>query len=213
MNKSIEDIWNEGFINESAGTIPKVNNLYNQKSKSIIEQMGRMVKWNIKFLYGMAVFILLMGIFLSLPIWLIAILVLLFVAPAIHTQRQLKDGVPENNYQNCYDYLTVFRSWISDQMSKNIKLARYYYPVSILAASAIIWFSEGRNEVLEELLLNFPDIPMFFGIPLFFALPVLVITLLMGIFAGRIYRLDVGLIYGRVLRRLDEILRDLEELR
>ena len=213
MDKSIEEIWNQGFVVEYADTAPKINNLYNKKSKNLIERLSTLAKWNIIFLYIMGVILVIMSFALSLPIWLAITLVTMFVAPAVYTQRQLKNDFPKENYFNCYDYLKIVRDWISIRLNRNIRLARFYYPLSVLSAGAIIRYSEGGEEFMQEILIKFPDIQLIMGTPAVFLLPLLFFALLIGVFAGRVYRFDVGLIYGRALKRLDEIILDLEELR
>ena len=47
MEKSIENIWKEGFLKSDALVVPKINNLYNQKSKHITAKFERMFKINL----------------------------------------------------------------------------------------------------------------------------------------------------------------------
>ena len=44
MGKSIETIWKEGFLKNDALLAPKLNNLYNQKSKHLIEKIKKVSK-------------------------------------------------------------------------------------------------------------------------------------------------------------------------
>ena len=46
MEKSIESIWKEGFLKKDALVAPKLNNLYNQKSKHLIDKFQRMYQIN-----------------------------------------------------------------------------------------------------------------------------------------------------------------------
>ena len=50
MEKSIESIWKEGFLEKDAMVAPKINNLYNQKSIHIIDKFKRMFKINLNAL-------------------------------------------------------------------------------------------------------------------------------------------------------------------
>ena len=47
MEKSIESIWKEGFVNDDKLIAPKVNDLYNQKSIDIVSKFKRMYRINI----------------------------------------------------------------------------------------------------------------------------------------------------------------------
>ena len=46
MEKSIETIWKEGFLQSEALLAPKLNNLYTQKSISLVEKFRRRYKIN-----------------------------------------------------------------------------------------------------------------------------------------------------------------------
>jgi hypothetical protein len=213
MEKSIETIWQKGFLEENALIAPKINDLYTQKSKSIMAQMAKLFKWNIIGLYGFALLLLLFGIFMGLPIWLIVALVGLFVAPALYSQRQLRNRRSIDQFSNCYDYLKDFDQWLTDQLNRNIALARYFYPLSVLLSASMVFFTDGQEEVIEKILMKYPDLPLLFGVPVYFLLPVVIIALLIGIFADRVYKLDAGLIYGKAIKKLKVLLKDLEELR
>ena len=47
MNNSIEKIWKEGFLSNDALIAPKINDLYNQKSKNIVDKFEVVFKWNL----------------------------------------------------------------------------------------------------------------------------------------------------------------------
>ena len=47
MEKSIETIWKEGFLNQDALIAPKLNNLYNKKSTHIVDKFKRMFRINL----------------------------------------------------------------------------------------------------------------------------------------------------------------------
>ncbi len=57
MEKSIEKIWNEAFVEEQALIAPKVNDLYNKKSKSLIHKIQRTYEIDNKGLIPMAILV------------------------------------------------------------------------------------------------------------------------------------------------------------
>jgi len=69
------------------------------------------------------------------------------------------------------------------------------------------------EDLVNELIINYPDIYLVFGLPLFGILGMILVTVLLAFFGERIYNWDVNLVYGRVFRKLDEIIADIEELR
>jgi hypothetical protein len=60
---------------------------------------------------------------------------------------------------------------------------------------------------------KFPNIIFIGSVPLFALVLAGVATLLMFWFSDRIYRWDVGLIYGRVFRKLEETIVEMEKLK
>ena len=67
MEKSIEDIWKEGFLKSDALIAPKVNNLYNKKSIDIIDKFKRMFKINLIVIVAFAFASLIMSFLNGVP--------------------------------------------------------------------------------------------------------------------------------------------------
>jgi len=51
MEKSIEKIWSQGFLDEGALVAPKINKLYEAKSINTIEKFKRMYHKNYWFIW------------------------------------------------------------------------------------------------------------------------------------------------------------------
>jgi hypothetical protein len=80
------------------------------------------------------------------------------------------------------------------------------------------WFKDAQGTPLGKRLVNevlkaFPDIYLVYGIPLIGIVIALLITILLGFFGGRIYKWDLNIVYGRVFRKLKELMTDIESLR
>lgn len=75
------------------------------------------------------------------------------------------------------------------------------------------WFSRPGELLRDKLLTAHPDIYLVSGIPIFWFLGIVVFAVVLGFFAGVIYRLDMNLVYGREMKKLDELIADMEELR
>ena len=58
MENSIETIWKEGFLKNDALVAPKLNDLYNQKSLHLIDQLKRMFKINLMAILAFAIAVL-----------------------------------------------------------------------------------------------------------------------------------------------------------
>ena len=99
-----------------------------------------------------------------------------------------------------------------------MKLARFYYPIIFLSAIMGFWFSSKNGQqlnetVMSELMVKYPDLNVVFGIPLIGLLALILILAVLALLGGKIYYWDLNIIYGRVIRKLDELISDMEELR
>ena len=120
--------------------------------------------------------------------------------------------------ESSYQYLKTFDRWIKDQLSVNRNMARFYYPVFFLLMVLGFWFSKFNGKLLGETIVNkvilkFPDTYLLFNIPLIGIIGVAFVICILALFGGRIYNWDVNVIYGRVFKKLEEIMADMEELR
>ncbi len=213
MEKSIETIWKEGFLRNDLTVAPKINNLYNQKSRNIIDRIKGMMRVNLIALVMFSVVIVVWWYFLGVLYLGILVAVLLNVF-AYYMKLQM-EGMKELDHGACsYDYLKAFNNWLEDSIDNNVKIMRVFYPVMFLCAIATIWFSNDNATVLKELFSrHFPQMILWGDIAVVVLAVVVFVALAMAFFAGRIYRWDVNLVYGRVFRKLKEIMADMEELR
>lgn len=51
------------------------------------------------------------------------------------------------------------------------------------------------------------------GVPLVGIIAVLIVVIILALLGGIIYRWDLNIVYGRVFRKLKELLTDMEELK
>ena len=112
-----------------------------------------------------------------------------------------------------YQYLKAFDGWLKQKIALFTKVHRVFYPLFFLSMVAGLWFSEVGENLMETLVAQNPGIYLVNGVPVYWLLGVLVIAGLLVVAAGPLYRLDVKIVYGRVYKKLDEIIADMEELR
>jgi len=217
MEKSIETIWKEGFLKSDALVPPKLNNLYNQKSKHIIDKFKRMFKINLIAIVVSSFIVLVASIMVEIPYMGVALFFILNGLVIIN--KKLLNTLGKIDKSVCsYQYLKAFDNWMKEQISVNTRISRYFYPLIFLSIILGFWFgSFGGNipgeALVNELVINYPDIYLVNGIPLIGILGVILVASLLAIFGGRIYKWDVNLVYGGVFRKLNEIIADIEELR
>ena len=212
MENSIETIWKDGFLKSDALVAPILNDLYNRKSTHIIDKFKRMFKINILAIVIGSFLILAASFAAQIPIMGIGIFLILNTIAIIN--RNLEKGLNKiDKNSNSYQYLKSFDSWMKAQLSINRRMARIYYPLFFLSAVLGFWFSTSPHSFINEILGKSHQIYMVNGIPVYWLLGVLLISGLLAIFGDKIYNWDVNLVYGRVFKKLDEMITDIEELR
>jgi len=217
MEKSIENIWKEGFLESDALVAPKINNLYNQKSIHIIDKFKKMFKINLIAIVAFSFVFLIVSFFVGIPITGVMFFVALSVLVLIN--KKLLNGLDKiDKGESSYQYLKTFNEWIKKQVAINKKISTFLYPIIFISMVLGFWFKNAEGMPLGERLVNevlsgFPDTYLINGIPLIGIVIALLILVLLAFFGGRIYKWDLNLVYGRVFKKLEELMTDIENLR
>jgi len=211
MEKSIESIWKQGFLDNDAIVAPKLNNLYNQKSIHIIDKFKRMFRINLNALIIFSFVLLPVSFFASIPVMGILMFILLNVLVIVN-KRLLKglDKIDKN--VSSYEYLKSFDTWMQNQILINMKMSRFIYPYIFIALVSGFWFSNPFRETLNRIFGDYQPY-LIYGMPVFWLLAILLIVIFLAIVGGRIYKWDLNLVYGRILNKLNELITDMETLR
>lgn len=216
MEKTIENIWKEGFLKNDALVAPKINNLYSRKSMHIIDKFKRMFRVNLVVIVAFSFVFLLVSYFLGIGI--MGVIFFLTLIPLVVINRRLLKNLEKiDKGENSYQYLKSFNRWIKKQVELNKRMSAILYPIFFVALVLGLWFKDVEGISLGERLVSkilsvFPDTTLVFGIPVLIVLPALFIIGLLAILGGRIYQWDVNIVYGRIFKKLEELLTDIEEL-
>jgi hypothetical protein len=217
MKKSIEDIWKEGFLKSDALVAPKINNLYNRKSIHIIDKFKRMFKINLIAIVAFSFIFLIVSYFVGIPITGAIFFVTLTVLVIIN--KRLLDGLEKiDKGVSSYQYLKAFNQWIQQQVAINKRFSTFLYPVIFLSMIIGFWYKDAEGiplgeRLVSEVLYGFPDIYLIQGIPLIAIIVIILIVGLLALFGGRIHQWDLNLVYGRIFKKLEELMADIESLR
>ncbi|MFY0626915.1 MAG: hypothetical protein JXR07_11505 [Reichenbachiella sp.] len=200
MEKSIENIWNEGFLKSGDLVIPKVNDLYNRKSKHLIDKMTKALAidhWSlIPVTIGLISYILYLG-----STWVAIYTFILMGALFYHNRKIYERILTVDKTGNSYQYLKTFNGYIKSAIRTYTKMFIFLYPFFIIP---IYWVIFRKQEWVEKLM----DKP-YLELVLYSLGTVLFISA-----AGALaYRLMVKLVYGRMCNRLNDLINDMEELR
>ncbi|WP_162416148.1 hypothetical protein [Cyclobacterium roseum] len=213
MKNSIEAVWKEGFLHEKSLVAPKINDLYNQKSIHLIDRMKRLFRANITAIVTMALLIPLVYYFLDV-LWLGLAVSMLLLLTAWYSKRQMQGIKDLNQGATSFDYLKSFDQWLKNSLARNQKVVRYTYPVYFLIACSTIASAWTREpELALKVQQQFPGLTFVGSFPLIGLVLMGLLTLLMVYFSGKIYQWDVRLVYGRVFKKLEETLTEMEQLR
>ena len=107
MEKSIEDIWKEGFLKSDALVAPKINSLYNQKSIHIIDKFKRMFRINLIAIVAFSFVFLIVTFFSGMLITGIGFFVTLTSLVIIN--KKLLNGLEKvDKGVSSYQYLKAF---------------------------------------------------------------------------------------------------------
>ena len=213
MDNSIEVIWKEGFLNEKSLVAPKINDLYNQRSKHLVDKMKRMYNINLIALFAMAIVFPIWYYFLGV-VWQGAATAILFLLVAWYSIRQKRSIKTLDHGATSLDYLKAFDRLLKDALSRSEKILRFTYPLYFLIGVSTVWSAWNKSEKpILNMRQEFPDSIFIGNVPLFVWIIVGVVTILMFYVSGRIYRWDVSLIYGRIFRKLEETIAEMEKLK
>lgn len=217
MEKSIETIWKDGFLKSDVLIAPKLHNLYNKKSQHIVDKFIRMFKTNLIAIAIGSCILLVISYLLQVPYMGIGMFIILNTLVVIN--KKLMRGLQKiDKNVNSFLYLKTFDGWMKEQISINAKFSRLLYPLVFLSLVIGFWFGGFGGDIpgatlIHALTARYPDMVLVFGLPLYGVLGGILAIILLAYFGGRIYQWDLNLVYGRVLKKLEEILTDMEELR
>ena len=217
MEKSIETIWKEGFVQDEKLIAPKVNDLYNQKSIDIVSKFKRMYRINVIGIVLFSFIIVPVSYAVNIPYMGIMMFVL-FNLIIIVNRKTITALHKIDNSLNSYEYLLSFKNWTDRLIDINTKFSRFLYPYMFLALFFGFWCGSLGGDVpgdtaVKGFVSEFPNTPLVFGFPLVF-LGVMVLAMsFLALVGGRIGKWDFNLGYGRIMRRLKTMIKDMEELR
>ena len=212
MEKSIEAIWKEGFLNEKSLVAPKVNDLYNQKSRHVVDRVIRMFRVNLIVIVSTAFIFPFVYYFLD-ALWQGVAASFLLLLTAWYNKRQINGIKTLDTGATSLDYLKSLDQWLKDVLLKSEKVARLSYPLYLLIAISTIWSAWNKQGLTLKIHQKFPDLIAIGDIPLVAQILAALTILLMISYSVKIYKWEVRLMYGRVFGKLRETIAEMEKLK
>ena len=213
MKNSIEAIWKEGFLSEKNLVVPKINDLYNQKSKHVVDNIRRMFRINLIVIVVLSIILPIVHYFVD-AFWQGVATSILLLFTGWYNKLQMNGIKALDPGATSFDYLKSFDGWLRETLSRSEKLMRFSYPLYFLIAVSTIWSTWNNQEkLIMATRQRFSGSIFIANVPLFAIIVVGIVTVLMFLFADRIYKWDIRLMYGRVFAKLEETIAEMEELR
>lgn len=211
MEKSIENIWKEGFTDKNNLIAPRVIDLYNKKSISTVDKLLEMGKANLLYIAGGSIFLLVLSV-LGGAVVAGFILFALLMTTVYYGNQQAKKVELLDKTQSSYVYLKSVKQWLDETINGYTKLYRFVYPLAILTFSIGLLTSNVFADELIRISNKSPELITFLNIPLTWYIPILTLAALSALFTRRFYLLDLSIIYKDVFSKLDALIADMEEL-
>lgn len=196
---SIERIWKDAFT-EKRISAPKVVNLYQSKSIDIVSKIGRRMRRDNVYLVPFAIASLLVSYYEGL-LWIGFYIALVCGLLFVLNRQKMKDLDNLTVTDDILTYLKSYRSKISKIRAFYIKLLAVGTPMVVLPAYYIYFRS---NETIVRF---FEENP-----PVVYISFLLFIAALLSAWAVLAYLLSNRLLYGRLMRKLRELIADFEAI-
>ena len=216
MEKSIENIWNQGFLDEGALVAPKINKLYETKSINTIDTFKSMYHKNYWFIW-ILLLVHAIGGYISTNVYFAMYMSSLFVPILVLSKRQIRlmDALDLN--ESSYTYLATFNNWLQKMISDFRLVYLFFYPFYFIG---LVWFlalkdtgEDGDYIPIATRILQSDQVFKIAGVPVIWVSVILALTGLVAYFSPKIFMFDIRIVYGRLMDRLKTMLKEMEDLR
>lgn len=208
MKNSIESIWQHGFLDSNALLAPKIHDLYNQKSISLVAQFEQKFRLNQFALVLAALLVSLVFVF-----WDMAFFGFCFASMLVGLMfvgiRQLNGLQHLDKSASSYTYVTEFAAWYQTCVDQYIIIYRVFYPVLFILGIGSYLFTEAGAQTFHAI----NQFSSVLGHPLTLGTGILLVTAFLSVGGERLYRADMNLAYGRELQQLHDLIAEMDVLR
>jgi hypothetical protein len=211
MEDSIESIWTKGFLHENSLVAPKINDLYNQKSKHVVDRVKRMFRINQRMIVAMSIILPVIHYFVD-ALWQGLAASVLLLLTGWYNHRVLIGIKTLDTGATSLDYLKSFDRWLTDVLLKTKRIVRFSYPLYVLISISTIWSAWSKQGVTLKIHQKFPDLLPPEHLPIIALVLAGGLALLMFCFSTKIYQWEMRLTYGRVFDKVKDTIAEMETL-
>lgn len=199
MERSIENIWKDGFKAEGSLSAPVISNLYQKKSKLIIDKIRTTSKKDNLSLIPVGLLLILVFVFIGKALLGAYIGVLIFSLFLLN-RRNLSKLNKLNVTTNTYEYLIEFQLRLKELQIFYTRLLGIGLPLLIVPGYLLYFQGTALMRSLKNLDFEIQ------------ALIILLVSLTLSGIGVLSYKLSTRIIYAGLMARLDDIISDMKEL-
>jgi len=201
MDKSIEEIWSKGFQNNKSLIPPVIVDLYNKKSILTVDKLKSASKkdnWSIIPIAIITLIFFIINSKLILGLYISALMLSMFFI----NRKRLEFLNTINTSESCFQYLKKLQKMIKNNVKFYTRLLGIGLP--LFAYIGLCIFISGSNQyeyILET-----------YSLKKLLTTSIILLTTFSFIGIG-CYRLTNYLIYGRLIKKIDEMIDELDLLK
>ena len=214
MEKSIENIWKEGFKKETT-FIPEIKNMNDLKSIYFVDQFKQRYRVNIILLLLTAILVLFAFILGGIP-FLGLYMFALFATLGLLGNGEISKLNKLNNGASNYIYIQAFDAWLKQLLHKFSLIYKIWLPLLFIGfALALLqtnFFIPFIGETLVERLTPTTLVFQIFGFPLWSLVGILFLAGMLSYLSDYLFQREMQSIYGDLISKLDRLLADLNTL-
>ena len=201
MDKSIEEVWSKGFEDEKYLIPPVIEDLYTKKSILTVDKLKSVSKkdnWSIIPLSIITLIFFVIESKLLFGFYISALMLSLFFL----NRKKLKFLNTINTSQSCYEYLSKLQEMIKNNVRFTTRLLGIGLPFFGYVGLCIFIFESNMENFIfdtyssKQLLIK--------------SIIILVSLSFIGIIS---FRLSNYLVYGRLIKKIDEMIDELNQLK
>ncbi len=200
MDKSIEEIWSNAFQDNKYLIPPVIVDLYNKKSILTVDKLKSTSKkdnWSIIPIAIITLIFFIINSKLILGIYISALMLSMFFL----NKKQLEFLNTINTSEPCFHYLIKLQKWIKNNVKFYTRLLGIGLPLFAYVGFCIFIIESNQYEYILESY-SFKEL---------LAISIFILTSFSSI-GILCYRLSNYLIYGRLIKKINEMIDELELL-
>ena len=199
MERSIENIWKEGFKAEGNLSAPVISNLYQRKSKLIIDKIRVTSKKDNISIIPIALLLLLIFVFIGKILLGVYVSLLLFSLFLLN-RRNLSKLNQLQVTASTYEYLVEYQLRLKELQKFYTRLLGIGLPLLVVPGYLMFFYE-------TPIMADFKNLDFIIQSTI-----ILIVSLCLSAMGIMSYKLSTHVVYGKSMARLEDIISDMQAL-